>query len=246
MKSKINVYNLSIHIRKRLPHFDLSVELLCPADRMTVLIGPSGAGKTTLIRIIAGLEKPDDGVIRFGDEVWTDTNRRICLPPQKRRLGYVFQDYTLFPHLNIQDNAAFAAGKRKEAVRPLLERFGLWPLRHRRPDAVSGGERQRCALCQALVREPRLLLLDEPFSALDVFTRRDLRDELLRIKQDWAIPILYVTHDVNEALYLANELLPLVEGRVDREWLQRSITRVDDQKSDRARAVREPRLSLAY
>jgi molybdate transport system ATP-binding protein len=238
--------NLHIHIRKKLPHFDLSVELVCPAEKMTVLIGPSGAGKTTLIRIIAGLEKPDEGVIRFGDEVWTDTSRRICLPPQKRRLGYVFQDYTLFPHLNIQDNAAFAAGKKKEAVQKLLERFGLWPLRDRKPDAVSGGERQRCAICQALAREPRMLLLDEPFSALDVFTRRDLRDELRQMKEELSIPIVYVTHDVNEALYLADDIVPLVEGRVDREWLQRSITRVDDQRPDRARATREPRLSLAY
>jgi molybdate transport system ATP-binding protein len=238
--------NLHIHIRKKLPHFDLSVELVCPAEKMTVLIGPSGAGKTTLIRIIAGLEKPDEGVIRFGDEVWTDTSRRICLPPQKRRLGYVFQDYTLFPHLNIQDNAAFAAGKKKEAVQKLLERFGLWQLRDRKPDAVSGGERQRCAICQALAREPRMLLLDEPFSALDVFTRRDLRDELRQMKEELSIPIVYVTHDVNEALYLADDIVPLVDGRVDREWLQRSITRVDDQRPDRARAVREPRLSLAY
>jgi molybdate transport system ATP-binding protein len=239
--------NLYVHIHKKLPHFDLAVEVACPPDRITVLIGPSGAGKTTLIRIIAGLVKPDEGHVRFGDEVWTDTARRINLPPQKRRLGYVFQDYTLFPHLSIFDNAAFAAGKnRREAVRPLLERFGLWSLRDRKPDAVSGGERQRCALCQALVREPRLLLLDEPFSALDVFTRRDLRDELLRIKKELSIPVVYVTHDVNEALYLANHLLPLVGGRVDREWLQRSITQVDAQRPDRARATREPRLSLAY
>ena len=238
--------NLQIRIRKRLPHFDLSVEFVCQAERMTVLIGPSGAGKTTLIRIIAGLEKPDEGIIQFGDEVWMDTDRRICLPPQKRRLGYVFQDYTLFPHLSIQDNAAFAAGKRKEAVKQLLERYGLWQLRNRKPDAVSGGERQRCALCQALAREPRLLLLDEPFSALDVFTRRDLRDELRQMKEELSIPIVYVTHDVNEALYLADEILPLVDGHVDREWMQRSIERVDARRSDRAKAMREPRLSLAY
>jgi molybdate transport system ATP-binding protein len=238
--------NLHVCLRKRLPHFDLSVEIVCPAEKMTVLIGPSGAGKTTMIRIISGLEKPDEGVIRFGDEVWLDTNRRICLPPQKRRLGYVFQDYTLFPHLSIQDNAAFAAAKKKEAVNQLLDRFGLWPLRNRKPDAVSGGERQRCALCQALARRPRALLLDEPFSALDVFTRRDLRDELRQMKEELSIPIVYVTHDVNEALYLADEIIPLVEGRVDREWMQRSIERVDTPRSDRARAVREPRLSLAY
>jgi molybdate transport system ATP-binding protein len=238
--------NLQIRIRKRLPHFELSLDIVCPAEMMTVVIGPSGAGKTTLMRIIAGLDKPEEGFIRFGNEVWLDTDRRIFLPPQKRRLGYVFQDYPLFPHLSIFQNAAFAAGAKKDGVRKLLARFGIAHLGNRKPDAVSGGERQRCALCQALAREPRLLLLDEPFSALDVFTRRDLRDELHRMKEELSIPIVYVTHDVNEALYLADDLLPIVEGRVDREWMQRSIARADAPRPDRLKAVREPRLSLAY
>ncbi len=238
--------NLQIRIRKPLPHFELSIDVNCPAETMTVVIGPSGAGKTTLMRIIAGLDKPAEGFIQFGDEVWLDTKRRIFLPPQKRRLGYVFQDYPLFPHLSIHDNAAFAAGARKEVVQKLLERFGIGHLQDRKPDAISGGERQRCAICQALAREPRLLLLDEPFSALDVFTRRDLRDELRNLKEELRMPVIYVTHDVNEALYLADDLLPIVEGQVDREWMQRSIVRVDDGRPERAKAVREPRLSLAY
>jgi molybdate transport system ATP-binding protein len=238
--------NLQIRIRKPLPHFDLSLDVNCLAETMTVVIGPSGAGKTTLMRIIAGLDKPAEGFIQFGDEVWLDTKRRICLPPQQRRLGYVFQDYPLFPHLSIRDNAAFAAGAKRDTVQKLLERFGIEHLQDRKPDAVSGGERQRCAICQALVREPRLLLLDEPFSALDVFTRRDLRDELSNLKEELRIPVIYVTHDVNEALYLADDLLPIVEGRVDREWMQRSIARVDDGRSERGKAVREPRLSLTY
>jgi len=238
--------NLQIRIRKPLPHFELSLDVTCPAETMTVIIGPSGAGKTTLMRIIAGLDKPAEGLIQFGDEVWLDTTRRICLPPQKRRLGYVFQDYPLFPHLNIFDNAAFAAGAKKDIVHELLERFGIGHLQHRKPNAVSGGERQRCAICQALAREPRMLLLDEPFSALDVFTRRDLRDELFNLKEELRIPVIYVTHDVNEALYLADDLLPIIEGRVDREWMQRSIVRVEAVKTERTKAVREPRLSLAY
>lgn len=238
--------SLQIRIRKRLPHFDLSLDIVCPDEMMTVVIGPSGAGKTTLMRVIAGLEKPEEGFIRFGDEVWLDKGRRIFLPPQKRKLGYVFQDSPLFPHLSIHDNAAFAAGKKKGAVRQLLERFGIEHLRDRKPDAVSGGERQRCAICQALASEPRLLLLDEPFSALDVFTRRDLRDQLHQMKEELSIPIVYVTHDVNEALYLADDLLPLVDGRVDRQWMQRSIARADTLRSDRTKAIREPRLSLAY
>ncbi len=238
--------NLQIRVRKRLSQFDLSLDIVCPGQRMTVVIGPSGAGKTTLMRIIAGLERPEEGFIRFGNEVWLDTARRIFLPPRKRRLGYVFQDYPLFPHLNIYENASFAAGAGKKGVRKLLARFGIGHLGDSKPNAVSGGERQRCALCQALAREPRLLLLDEPFSALDVFTRRDLRDQLRQMKEDLSIPIVYVTHDVNEALYLADDLLPIVDGRVDPEWMQRSITRADSRRSDRTKAVREPRLSLAY
>ncbi len=237
--------HLDIDIRKKLPPFDLSIKLKCPTEKMTVVIGPSGAGKTTLIRIIAGLEKPDEGSIRFGDEIWSDTIRRFFLPPRKRGLGYVFQDYTLFPHLSLEENAAFAANDKKE-VRRLLGIFGLWALRHRKPDAVSGGERQRCAICQALARKPRVLLLDEPFSALDVFTRRDLRDKLRAMKEEYSVPVIYVTHDINEALYLADEIVPVVEGQVDRNWLQRSISRADVPGGERAKSVREPRLSLAY
>jgi molybdate transport system ATP-binding protein len=238
--------NIQVRIRKPLPHFNLDVEIACPEAALTVVIGPSGAGKTTLMRVIAGLDKAAEGHIRFGDEVWLDTGKGIFIPPQKRRLGYVFQDYPLFPHLSIHDNAAFAAGAREPMVRTLLARFGIDHLQRRKPNAVSGGERQRCAICQALAREPRLLLLDEPFSALDVFTRRDLRDELRKMKEELGIPMIYITHDVNEALYLADEMIPIVAGRVDREWMQRSVARVDAARSDRSKAVREPRLSLAY
>jgi molybdate transport system ATP-binding protein len=237
--------HLDIHIRRKLPFFDLSIDFCCLAETMTVVIGPSGAGKTTLMRMIAGLEKPDAGVIQFGEEVWFDADRRIFVPPQKRRLGYVFQDYTLFPHLTVEENVHFAT-KDKEKVRYLLALFGLESLRHRKPDALSGGERQRCAICQALVREPRVLLLDEPFSALDVFTRRDLRDELRNVKEGLSMPIVYVTHDINEALYLADEIIPVVNGHVDKDWLQRSISRVGTSGNVRARSVREPRLSIAY
>ncbi|HOF05668.1 MAG TPA: ATP-binding cassette domain-containing protein [Syntrophales bacterium] len=237
---------LEIRIRKPLPHFDLEVDIDCPEAAMTVVIGPSGAGKTTLMRLIAGLDKAAAGHIRCSDEVWLDTGKGIFIPPQKRRLGYVFQDYPLFPHLNLHDNAAFAAGAGDEAVQRLLARFGIAHLQERKPDAVSGGERQRCAICQALAAKPRLLLLDEPFSALDVFTRRDLRDELHSLKEELEIPVIYITHDLNEALYLADELLPLVAGRVDREWMQRSLAGVETSGGERQKAVRKTRLALAY
>jgi molybdate transport system ATP-binding protein len=237
--------DLDICIRKKLPPFELQLDLRCPAETMSVVIGPSGAGKTTLIRIIAGLETADAGRIQYGQEVWLDTERGICLPPQRRCLGYVFQDYTLFPHLTVEKNVAFAA-KDRDKVRYLLEAFGLSSVRDRKPDAISGGERQRCAICQALAREPRVLLMDEPFSALDVFTRRDLRDKVHTVKGELSIPVVYVTHDVNEALFLADRLVPIVEGRLDRTWLQRSLARAGSPGDERARSVREPRLSLAY
>ena len=231
-------------LKKKLKYFDLDISFSSSAEEMLVLIGPSGGGKTTIIRMLAGLTTPDEGRIVFQDEVWFDSARRINLSPQKRCLSYVFQDYTLFPHLNLYDNAAFAAVDRRE-VDELLELFKISHLRNRKPQKVSGGERQRCAICQALARHPRLLLLDEPFSALDAITRRGLREELKNLKSNMSFPIVYVTHDINEALFLADEILPVVEGKNDDGWMQRMISR---EPSDvlSARAAREPRLALVY
>ncbi len=235
---------LSASLKKQLAFFDLDITLSCPDETMVVLIGPSGGGKTTLIRMLAGLDRPDEGTITFDDEVWFDSGHSIFMPPRKRRLGYVFQDFTLFPHLTVRENAAFAAVDEKEVDR-LLELFHIAHLRDRKPHMVSGGERQRCAICQALARQPRLLLLDEPFSALDVVTRRELREELKAIKKDLSFPIVYVTHDINETLYLADDILPMVEGREDRDWMQRSITGYPGQRTP-MKAAREQKLALAY
>lgn len=234
---------LSADVEKKLDFFDLKISFSCDGDEMLVLIGPSGGGKTTLVRILAGLEQPDSGTITFGDETWFDSSRRINLKPQKRRLGYVFQDYTLFPHLNLFENAAFAAVDRRE-VDDLFALFGISHLKNRRPSMVSGGERQRCAICQALARRPRLLLLDEPFSALDAVTRRDLREELKSLKETLSFPVVYVTHDINEALYLADDILPVVEGKEDRDWMRRTITGAPSRKQP-LKAAREQRLALA-
>ena len=209
-------------LKKKLKYFDLDLSFSCASSSMMVMIGPSGSGKTTIIRTLAGLTAPDEGRIVFGDEVWFDSACGINIPPQKRRLGYVFQDYALFPHLNLYDNAAFAAVNKRE-VSTLFELFNISHLRNRKPHMVSGGERQRCAICQALARHPRLLLLDEPFSALDVVTRRRLREELKNFKGSMSFPIIYVTHDINEALFLADEILPVVEGKNDDDWMQRMI-----------------------
>ena len=235
---------ISATFRKRLKYFDVDLSLRCQAGKMTVMIGPSGGGKTTIIRILAGLERPDEGRIVFGDEVWFDSIHRMNVRPQNRRLGYVFQDYSLFPHLNLFDNAAFAAVDKKE-VDALFDLFKISHLRKRRPHMVSGGERQRCAICQALARRPRLLLLDEPFSALDVVTRRGLREEIKSLKGRLSCPIIYVTHDISEALFLADEILPVVEGKIDDGWLQRTIIR-DPGEGAIPKGAREPRLSLVY
>jgi molybdate transport system ATP-binding protein len=235
---------ITASLKKRLKYFDLDISFSCATENMMVLIGPSGGGKTTIIRMLAGLETPDEGQVFFGDEVWFDSARRINIAPQKRHLGYVFQDYTLFPHLNLLDNATFAAVSKKE-VEGLFDLFKISHLSKRKPHMVSGGERQRCAICQALARHPCLLLLDEPFSALDVVTRRGLREELKSLKGTLSCPVIYVTHDINEALFLADEILPVVEGKNDDDWMQRTITR-EPGEGVKAKGAREPRLALVY
>ncbi len=235
---------LHIRLSKRLGKLEIDVAFSCPEGSTLALIGPSGAGKTTIIRMVAGLEQPDDGAILFNGETFFDHERGIRLSPQKRRLGYVFQDYTLFPHLSLFGNAAFAAKDRKE-VEGLFRFFGLGPMRDRKPHQVSGGERQRCAICQAMASRPRVLLMDEPFSALDVVTRRKLRDELKKIKEERRLSVLYVTHDITEALYMADVILPVVDGKIDRDWLE-EISRASGTQNLLSKAVREPKLSLAF
>jgi molybdate transport system ATP-binding protein len=209
---------LKISVKKRLPSFELDVAFSCSPDKLLVIIGPSGAGKTTIIRMLAGLDKPDEGTITFNGETWVDTKKGIFVPPQKRQLGYVFQDYPLFPHLNVQKNVAFAA-QDETCVERLMNQFDIWHLRNRNVAMISGGERQRCAICQNLARKPRVLLLDEPFSALDAVTRKTLRTEIKQLKGELCIPIIHVTHDISEATQLGDELLSVVQGRIVPRWL---------------------------
>ncbi len=211
---------LDVKVKKRRHDFDVDVSFSCKGGEILVLVGPSGAGKTTIVRLLAGLEKPDEGRIVWNDEIWADTVKGIHQPSRKRRLGYVFQDYPLFPHLTLEANAAFSSQNGAEVDR-LMKRFGIHHLRNHKPDQVSGGERQRCAICQALARQPRVLLLDEPFSALDVITRRLLRDDIVELKGKLGIPMIYVTHDISEALAIADVLVPIVSGMIDRKWIER-------------------------
>jgi molybdate transport system ATP-binding protein len=238
--------NLDVKVKKRRHDFDVDVSFSCKCGEILVLVGPSGAGKTTIVRLIAGLENPDEGRIAWGDEIWMDSDKRINQPTRKRRLGYVFQDYPLFPHLTLRANAAFSSQNGAEVDR-LMKRFGIDHLREHKPDKVSGGERQRCAICQALARQPRALLLDEPFSALDVTTRRLLRDDIVELKDRLGIPMVYVTHDIGEALAIADVIVPIVSGKIDRSWLERP--RNDQEREEQVlhpKAARKHRLSLVY
>lgn len=196
-------------------------ELRQPArgHSVTVLFGPSGCGKTTVLRCLAGLEEPEDGIIQFGDETWFDAGKNFSLAPQQRGIGYVFQDYALFPHLTVAGNIGYGlrdstAAGRRQSVCGMLERFDLADVAKQRPRQLSGGQQQRVALARALMCRPRLLLLDEPLSSLDATLREELRGELRRLLAVYDIPVFLVTHDRIEALALGDELVVMSGGKV--------------------------------
>ena len=200
--------NVSLHHALR----SFTLELTLDVGHETVaLVGPSGAGKSSVLRVIAGLLRPDTGRVALGDRVWLDTVARVDLPPERRSVGLVFQEYALFPHLTVRANVAFGGPARADE---LLERFGIAHLGGARPGDISGGERQRVALARALAREPGILLLDEPLSALDAHTRATVRAELRALLADLGLPTVLVTHDFEDAATLADRVGVLVEGRV--------------------------------
>src|SRR5262245_31878197 len=199
----------------------IQVALRRPADAfsLTVLFGPSGSGKSTTLRCLAGLDRPERGVIRFGDEIWFDAARGIFLPPQRRRIGYLFQDYALFPHLRVAENIGYGLGKvaaseRRKRFEEITALLGLVGLEDYYPRQLSGGQQQRVALARALVCRPRLLLLDEPLSALDAPTREQLRHELRHWLTKLAVPGIVVTHDRVETLALGDHVVVMDHGRV--------------------------------
>ncbi|SCK24055.1 ABC transporter ATP-binding protein [Vogesella sp. LIG4] len=197
------------------PHASLEVAGELPAGRITALTGESGAGKTTLLRLLAGLANADGGELEVDGECWI--RGRHSLPPQQRGVGMVFQDYALFPHLDVRGNVAFGAAPSDAAlVEELLELTGLAALAGQRPRQLSGGQRQRVALARALARRPRLLLLDEPLSALDPALRERLQDELLQLQQRFAVTTVLVSHDIPEVFKLASQVLQLSQGRIVR------------------------------
>jgi molybdate transport system ATP-binding protein len=194
----------------------LQAQFDCSPGELVALVGPSGSGKTSLLRAVAGLLHAPGlrGRIAVGSELWFDSEGGVDLSPQRRHAGLVFQHYALFPHLNAHDNVAIAAGpaRRHELVPSLFQRLGLQGLEQRRPAQLSGGQQQRVALARALAREPRVLLLDEPFSAVDAPARQALYRELAALRQAVSTPMILVTHDLGEARRLADRVVIVDAG----------------------------------
>ena len=209
---------LLVDVRQQKPA-PLSVRVACPAGRTLALFGASGSGKTSTLRAIAGLSQPTSGRISVAGETWFDSERRINLPPQRRSVGYVFQEYALFPHMTVLENVAaamqqLASAQRAARARALLEKVRLAEFEQRRPAQLSGGQRQRVAIARALAREPRVLLLDEPFSAVDAGARKALYLELAELRRTFAQPMVLVTHDFQDVLRFANTVAMLDAGTV--------------------------------
>jgi molybdate transport system ATP-binding protein len=201
---------LELSLDHPLRSFALSVSAALGRETFA-LVGPSGAGKSSVLRAIAGLLRPERGRVALGDSVWLDTDAGVDLPPERRSVGLVFQEYALFPHLDVRRNVAFGGRRR---VGELLERFRISHLAGAHPGDLSGGERQRVALARALARDPAVLLLDEPLSALDAHTRAIVRSELAELVGELRLPTLLVTHDFEDAAALADRVGVIVEGRI--------------------------------
>lgn len=216
---------ININIQKTLHgssgEMDLKVDLSIVQNDFVALTGQSGSGKTTLLRILAGLEE-SRGVIEVGDEIWQDSNKRIYLAPQKRKIGFVFQDYALFSNMSVEDNLLFVK-KDRELASHLLEITGLALLKNRHTSTLSGGQKQRVSLCRAMMNSPKLLLMDEPLSALDPSMRTKLQNEILSLHKEFATTTIMVSHDPSEIYRLANRAVVLNLGQVINEGTPKEI-----------------------
>jgi ABC-type sulfate/molybdate transport systems ATPase subunit len=197
--------------RFTLPLRSFELELALRAERTVALVGPSGAGKSSVLRAVAGLARPAAGRVALDEDVWFDADRRICLTPDRRSVGLVFQEYALFPHMSVRRNVAYGGAAR---VDEYLERFRISHLADADPGELSGGERQRVALARALARNPGVLLLDEPLSSLDSHTKSAVRVELQELLHEFGLPTILVTHDYDDAAALADEVGVIVDGKL--------------------------------
>ncbi|MBY4677793.1 molybdenum ABC transporter ATP-binding protein ModC [Marinobacterium arenosum] len=206
---------LKIETRQRLGTLNLETDLQLPASGVTALFGRSGSGKTSLINQLAGLSRPDSGRIQLNDQLLFDSRRRINLPPEKRRVGYVFQDARLFPHYRVRGNLLYGQRRRNpEKLARIVDLLGIGRLLERYPATLSGGEKQRVAIGRALLSDPQLLLMDEPLASLDLPRKRELLPWLERLAREVRLPILYVSHSLEEVLHLADRMVLLNSGQV--------------------------------
>src|SRR3989304_178190 len=211
--------NLKLSLKKSLDGFSMAVNLSVH-EELLVLFGPSGAGKSLILKMVSGIIMPDEGVVEIGNERVYDSENHIDLPVRNRRIGFLFQDYALFPHMTVYGNIAYGINHLKgpmikEKVDELIAVMRLSGLEKRYPHELSGGQRQRCALARTLAIEPRVLLLDEPFSALDFQVREKLRADLLRIHTLYPITTILVTHDLEEAFMLGKEIAVINNGHIE-------------------------------
>lgn len=199
--------------------FDLKFTTSIKYGELVALYGPTGSGKSSVLRMLAGLMRPDEGVISVGDHIWFDHKKRINVIPQERTIGMVFQDYSLFPNMTVRQNLEFALSRDQNShiVEELLTISGLTNLADKRPTFLSGGQRQRIALTRAMVRKPDILLLDEPLSALDTKMRAILQDYILDFHQRFNLTIILVSHDLNEVIKMSRRVLVLESGSIAKD-----------------------------
>lgn len=208
--------NLHKKLHSTVGEMQLEVDLNIQPETFLTLYGKSGAGKTSVLRMLAGLMPPDQGFISVGEQVWLDTSEKINWSPQLRNPGFVFQDYALFPNMTVQENLEFALhkGQKNDRIKELVELVELGDLRHQKPATLSGGQQQRVALARALVQKPKLLMLDEPLSALDLEMRTKLQHYLLRLHQEYKLTTILVSHDIPEILAVSNRVVQMEQGKI--------------------------------
>ena len=205
---------LELKLRKHFANFQLEIDSVTLAAGVTVLFGPSGAGKTLTLDCIAGFAKPDEGRILIDDVIVYDHRAQLNLPPQQRRCGYVLQNYALFPHMTLRENLLFAAPGGTQAVQEMLERFRIAGAAKQYPHQLSGGQKQRGSIARALLASPRILLLDEPSRGLDAELRAEFYGVLRQVRAEFRTPMLLVSHNLDECFELAEQMLVMREGRV--------------------------------
>ena len=203
----------------------LDVKFNIPKGKLIALYGKSGAGKTSLLKIIAGLLSPEKGIIKVDDEVWLDTDKGLNLSPQKRNIGFLFQEYTLFPNMTVRENLEFALtkGQNKKIGDELLEIVDLGDLQFRKSNSLSGGQKQRAALARSLVQKPKILMLDEPLSALDYEMRTILQQYILQLHKEFELTTILISHDISEIIKMSDYLMEIDHGKIVNEGLATDV-----------------------